>query len=111
MIEYKQKSNIYFLFYFYIFSISSIISGKKKSNIFSLSEVRQISEEDISANIPNTKWIFLLGGDEYNYITHAISEEGELFFESSSYNKAYERYVTGLYNNGRHYFEGSIIFR
>ena len=108
MIEYKQKLNLYFLFYFYIFSITSISSGAKKNKNASPSKVRQISQDDISVNIPNTNRIFLLGGKEYNYITNAINEEGELFFESSSYDKAYERYVTGLYGNGRFYFEDSL---
>ena len=109
-IEIKPKLYIYILFSSFIFYLS-IVRIKNEESIKKYN-IRKISDSDLdysSINIINKNHIILLGANEYIYVTNTISEQGELFIESSNEDKDKDRYVTGLYKNGRNYFERSII--
>ena len=107
--EYKLILYIYFLFCSYIFYLPLIkANNEQNKNKYNTRKTSDSDSDYITINNQNKNHIILLGANKDIYVTNAINEEGELFVESSNDDKVKERYVTGLYNNGRNYFKSII---
>ena len=108
--EIKMKLYNYFLIYLYILYLPLVKANKEQNkNIYSIRKTTDSDLDYSNINNINKNHIILLGQNNYIYVTNTINEEGELFIESSHEDDVKERYVTGLYNNGRNYFEETII--
>ena len=106
----RNLYTICILFSSFIFYLSIVeIKNTESKNKYNIRKISGSNLDYSNINILNKNHIILLGENEYIYVTNAIDEQGELFIESSSEDSKKERYVTGLYKNGRNYFEISIV--
>ena len=105
--NFKYNYTYILLFSFLYLNILFIKANNIQNNHYH-TIFRKISEQD-SDNIINKNEMVKLGDKDYKYITNTVNEDGELFIESSSLKEVTQRYVTGLYSNGRNYFAGSNI--